>query len=101
MQNDKSQVLVLGMKKYDSFKDREGKEISAGCSVTLGVPYNANSDNKRGYEFKTYTFRENVDVIFNRFKECRFPFVGVMISHRENAFSNNVIIDDLQLYENE
>ena len=101
MQNDKSQVLVLGMKKYDSFKDRDGKEINAGCTFTLGVPYNSNLDNKRGYEFKTYTFRENIDLMFNRFKDCHFPFVGIMTSHRENAFSNNVIIDDLQSYEND
>lgn len=101
MQSEKSQVLVLGMKKYDSFKDRQGNDISAGCTFTLGVPYSPNVDNKRGYEFKTYTFRENIDVMFNRFKDVKFPFVGLMISHRENAFSSNVIIDDLQYYEND
>lgn len=100
MQSEKSQVLVLGIKKYDSFNDRQGNEVKAGCTVTLGLPYSDTSDNKRGFEFKTYTFRENIDLIFNRFKDFNFPFVAIMISHRENAFSNNVIIEDLQCCDN-
>lgn len=99
MQCDKSQVLVLGMKKYDSFTDREGKVISAGCTFILGIPFSLNVDNKRGYEFKTYTFKENINDMFDRFKDCHFPFVGVMTSHRENAFSQNIIIDDLEYYD--
>lgn len=99
MKNEMTQVLVLGMRKYDSFKDREGNEVKAGCTVTLGLPYSKEVENKRGYEFKTYTFRENIDEIFNRFKDKNFPFVGLMETRRENPFSSNIVIVDLQYYE--
>lgn len=92
MENDvREQVLVVGVKVYDTFKDRDGNEIQGGCTVEYGLPYNSDNDRKLGYEVRKYTFRENKDQVFNLYKDMRFPCMSILTGHRENAFSNPVI----------
>jgi len=99
MQNEREQVLLLGVRKYDSFVDNRGNTINAGCTVTLGTPYPVDNDNKFGYEFRQYTFRDNIDYYFNKLKILKMPSVVSMDYHRESAFSANIVIDDINSLE--
>ena len=90
------QILIFGVKYYDSFKDRDGNEVQGGCSVEYGLPYNPDNDYKLGFEVRKYTFREDYINVFNKFKNSKFPCFGYLIGHRENAFSNPVI-DNIEL----
>lgn len=99
MKNEREQVLLLGVQKYDSFTDRQGNTVNAGCIVTLGTPYPSGNDNKFGYEFRRYTFRDNIDYYFEKLKDISMPRVVSMEYHRESAFSNNIIIDDIDVLE--
>lgn len=95
MKNEKEQVLLIGVRKYDSFQDRQGNTVNAGCSVTFGSAYPSGNDNKVGFEVRNYTFRDNIDAMFNKLKYCKIPSIVSIDYHRESAFSNNIIIDDI------
>lgn len=99
MKDEIEQVLLIGVRKYDTFTDRQGNEVKGGCSIAFGVPYALDNENKHGYEVRSYTFRDKIDYFFDKLKDYRFPIVVCMTYHRENAFSNNIIIDDIDSLE--
>ena len=95
MNSEKEQVLLIGVRKFDSFTDRQGNKIDAGCTVTFGTPYSDANSNKFGFEVKNYTFRDNIEYLFNKLSILKIPSTVSITCHRESAFSNNVIIDDI------
>ena len=99
MKSEIEQVLLIGVRKYDTFNDRQGNEVKGGCTVTLGIPYSSDNENKFGFEIKTYTFRENIESYFYKLKDLKMPGLVAMTYHRDSAFSNNIIIDSIDSLE--
>lgn len=85
----KEQVMVFGVKKFNSFTNREtGEVIDGGCTVWYGFPYSDRCDNKLGFDIQKFTFRKTKDDVYDQFDGCNFPVYAILEYHRETAVGN-------------